>query len=186
MRSRGEVTKVVKLPCLSGRAISSAVRGDLADCGLWCLEPLKSKVLFSDETPPVWPHADGPVRGSALLYWLHWLLQNLALYRLLALFDALRIGQAREREMARKLLEKTVGLMAAFNNPNLAILELVAQALGPVCEREILWGAVPPVLLLTQRQPDRIRITEDVDIVAQALTVHDYRAIEKPSPRPGV
>ena len=29
-----------------------------------------------------------------------------ALYELLALFDALRIGQAREREMARKLLEE--------------------------------------------------------------------------------
>jgi hypothetical protein len=29
-----------------------------------------------------------------------------ALYELLALFDALRIGQAREREMARELLEE--------------------------------------------------------------------------------
>jgi hypothetical protein len=28
------------------------------------------------------------------------------LYELLALFDALRIGQAREREIARKLLEE--------------------------------------------------------------------------------
>ena len=32
---------------------------------------------------------------------------------------------------------------------------------------------------MTQERPDRIRITEDVDIVAQALTVHDYHAIEK-------
>jgi len=55
-------------------------------------------------------HADGPVRGSVLLP----LYPNLplaaakypALYELLALFDALRIGQAREREMARKLLEE--------------------------------------------------------------------------------
>lgn len=69
--------------------------------------------------------------------------------------------------------------MAAFNNPNLAILELVAQALGPVCERVIFVGGCATGLLLTQERPDRIRITEDVDIVAQALTVHDYHAIEK-------
>lgn len=69
--------------------------------------------------------------------------------------------------------------MAAFNNPNLAILELVAQALGPVRERVIFVGGCATGLLLTQERPDRIRITEDVDIVAQALTVHDYHAIEK-------
>jgi predicted nucleotidyltransferase len=69
--------------------------------------------------------------------------------------------------------------MAAFNNPNLAILELVAQALGPVCERVIFVGGCATGLLLTQERPDRIRMTEDVDIVAQALTVHDYHAIEK-------
>ena len=69
--------------------------------------------------------------------------------------------------------------MAAFSNPNLAILELVAQALGPVCERVIFVGGCATGLLLTQERPDRIRMTEDVDIVAQALTVHDYHAIEK-------
>lgn len=69
--------------------------------------------------------------------------------------------------------------MAAFNNPNLAILELVAHALGPVCERVIFVGGCATGLLLTQERPDRIRVTEDVDIVAQALTAHDYHAIEK-------
>ncbi|MCV2367007.1 hypothetical protein [Roseateles oligotrophus] len=39
-------------------------------------------------------------------------------------------------------------------------------------------GGCATGLLLTQERPDRIRITEDVDIVAQALTVHDYHAIE--------
>ncbi|MGH8804619.1 MAG: hypothetical protein ACREXN_07730 [Polaromonas sp.] len=74
------------------------------------VEPLKSKVLFSDELPPVWPHPDGPVRGTMLLP----LYPKLPLaaqgdkpfYELLALFDALRIGQARERELARSLLEE--------------------------------------------------------------------------------
>ena len=69
--------------------------------------------------------------------------------------------------------------MAAFNNPNPAILDLVARALGPVCERVIFVGGCATGLLLTLERPDRIRITEDVDIVAQALTVHDYHAIEK-------
>jgi hypothetical protein len=69
--------------------------------------------------------------------------------------------------------------MAAFNDPNLAILELVAHALGPVRENVIFVGGCATGLLLTQERPDRIRITEDVDIVAQALTVHDYHAIEK-------
>ena len=66
-----------------------------------------------------------------------------------------------------------------MSNPNLAILELVAQALGPVCDDVVFVGGCATGLLLTQARPDRIRITEDVDIVAQALTVHDYHAIEK-------
>lgn len=69
--------------------------------------------------------------------------------------------------------------MAAFNNPNLAILELVAQALGPVCDSVVFVGGCATGLLLTQERPDRLRMTEDVDIVVQALTVHDYHAIEK-------
>ena len=68
--------------------------------------------------------------------------------------------------------------MATLNNPNLAILELVAQALGPVCDSVVFVGGCATGLLLTQERPDRIRITEDVDIVAQALTAHDYHAIE--------
>ena len=69
--------------------------------------------------------------------------------------------------------------MAAFNNPNLAILELVAQALGPVCDDVIFVGGCATGLLLTQGRPEQIRVTEDVDIVAHAMTVHDYHAIEK-------
>jgi hypothetical protein len=89
-----------------------AVRGEIT-MGFptaYGVEPLRSKVLFADETPPVWPHADGPVRGSALLPLYPRLplaaVQDQPLYELLALFDALRIGQAREREMARRLLEE--------------------------------------------------------------------------------
>lgn len=65
-----------------------------------------------------------------------------------------------------------------MSNPNLAILELVANALGPVCEDVVFVGGCATGLLLTQVRPERIRITEDVDIIAQALTARDYHAIE--------
>ena len=65
-----------------------------------------------------------------------------------------------------------------MNNPNLAILELVAKALGPVCDDVVFVGGCATGLLLTLARPERIRVTEDVDIIAQALTVRDYHAIE--------
>lgn len=68
--------------------------------------------------------------------------------------------------------------MAAPNDPNLDILELVSSALGDVRASVVFVGGCATGLLLTQERPDRIRVTEDVDIVAQALTIHDYHAIE--------
>ena len=89
-----------------------AVRGEIT-MGFptaYGVEPLKSKVLFADELYPVWPHADGPARGSMLLPLYPKLplaaIADPPFYALLALFDALRIGQAREREIARKYLEE--------------------------------------------------------------------------------
>lgn len=74
------------------------------------VEPLKSKLQLSGDLPPVWPQADGTVRGTALLPLYPKLPLAAAgdrpLYELLALFDALRSGQARERDMARQFLEE--------------------------------------------------------------------------------
>lgn len=73
-------------------------------------EPLKSEVLFAHDMPPVWPHPEGEVRGTSLLPLYPKLplaaAKDAKLYELLALFDALRIGQARERELAKRLLEE--------------------------------------------------------------------------------
>ena len=74
------------------------------------ISPLKEMMSASNEPPPVWPHPEGIARGPGLLP----LYENLplaarddpVLYELLALFDALRAGQARERELARKYLEE--------------------------------------------------------------------------------
>jgi hypothetical protein len=76
----------------------------------YAVPPLKDIVLFADEMPPVWPHPDGTTRGAALLPLYEKLPlvanEDPALYELLALFDALRVGRARERELASRLLEE--------------------------------------------------------------------------------
>lgn len=72
-----------------------------------------AKRCHADELPPVWPHPDGPVRGLALAPLYPSLPLAAAgdaeLYALLALFDALRIGRAREREIAGRLLRERIG-----------------------------------------------------------------------------
>ena len=66
--------------------------------------PLKDQMQESVDPPPVWPHKDGTERGIAIepLYKSapEAALWDPALYELLALFDALRMGRARERQMA--------------------------------------------------------------------------------------
>jgi hypothetical protein len=74
------------------------------------VSPLKEKVLFADENPPVWPSADGTTRGMTLLPLYEKAplaaVEDKALYEMLSLFDALRIGAARERQLAMELLEE--------------------------------------------------------------------------------
>jgi hypothetical protein len=74
------------------------------------LPVLKKLLGSSSDLVTVWPHPEGKVRGQSLLP----LYESLplaardapALRELLALFDLLRIGQARERGLAQKLLEE--------------------------------------------------------------------------------
>lgn len=73
----------------------------------YAASPLKSLVVGSEELPPVWPHPSGELRGIAL-YPLYpsvpvAALQDPKFYELLALFDAIRGGAARERGLAAKL-----------------------------------------------------------------------------------
>jgi hypothetical protein len=71
--------------------------------------PLSSVIAPSGDPVPVWPHAEGAVRGLSLapLYpsVADAALRDSRLYEVLALFDAIRSGRAREREAAQKLLE---------------------------------------------------------------------------------
>jgi hypothetical protein len=72
--------------------------------------PLDKCILAGSDPPPVWPYADGHVRGQSFSP-LHKNVPRAALedakfYELLALVDALRDGRAREREVAVREIEK--------------------------------------------------------------------------------
>jgi hypothetical protein len=70
--------------------------------------PLESKITQSNEPPPVWPDPKGSQRGSSFapLYPTapRAAKEDASLYQYLALFDAVRGGAARERELASQLL----------------------------------------------------------------------------------
>jgi hypothetical protein len=70
--------------------------------------PLSGHIAKSGDLPPVWPDAEGDVRGMTLEP-LHKTAPKAArkdpsLYELLALVDALRDGRARERQIAEREL----------------------------------------------------------------------------------
>jgi DNA-binding Lrp family transcriptional regulator len=71
--------------------------------------PPLSEKISSDDLPPVWPDAEGSVRGYAIVP-LYSSVPAAAksdslLYEYLALVDALRIGRARERRFAEEELK---------------------------------------------------------------------------------
>jgi hypothetical protein len=72
--------------------------------------PLKGLLVESSEPSPVWPHPSGGTRGPGLEPLFRSVpgaaQKDPALYEVLALFDALRTGRARERQMATRLLEE--------------------------------------------------------------------------------
>jgi DNA-binding Lrp family transcriptional regulator len=80
----------------------------------WAAPPLADRLSVSGRNVPVWPHAVGKVRGIALEP-LHPIVPRAALRdpkfaELLALFDAVRIGNARERGLAVKELKRHLGV----------------------------------------------------------------------------
>jgi hypothetical protein len=84
----------------------------------WAAPVLVGKFGASEQIPPVWPDPEGSVQGAAVqpLYSSvpHAARRDLALYDLLALVDALRLGRARERTMAEKELgQRLIGYASA-------------------------------------------------------------------------
>lgn len=72
--------------------------------------PLNKHIAPSSDPAPVWPAFEGTVRGVALIPLYPSApaaaLRSQALHENLALFDALRAGNARERALAQDLFEK--------------------------------------------------------------------------------
>lgn len=72
----------------------------------WAAPVLSDKLNASEQIPPVWPDPDGRVQGASVQPLYHSVpgaaRRDPALYDLLALVDALRIGRARERSLAEK------------------------------------------------------------------------------------
>ena len=82
----------------------------------WAAPPLADRLSASRKNVPVWPHARGKVRGIALEP-LHPAVPGAALRdsnfaELLALFDAIRVGNARERGLAVEELGQRLGVEA--------------------------------------------------------------------------
>src|SRR6266702_3988914 len=72
--------------------------------------PLQKSIAAGGDPPPVWPYAEGAVRGYSFSP-LHKnvpqaALEDPKLYELLVLVDALRDGRARERDLAGRELKK--------------------------------------------------------------------------------
>ena len=78
--------------------------------------PLDRLIVQPTEPPPVWPYAEGTVRGYSFepLYPSapKAASRDPALYELLALVDAIRDGRARERSLAARQLELRLGAFA--------------------------------------------------------------------------
>jgi hypothetical protein len=88
-----------------------ALRGALV-VGLptaYAAAPLNAHIAPSSEPVPVWPFIGGPVRGGSVIPLYSSApaaaARSPALYENLALFDALRMGNARERALAQDLFE---------------------------------------------------------------------------------
>ena len=79
--------------------------------------PLNKLIVGSSDPPPVWPYAEGSVRGLAFAPLYPSVpaaaLKDARLYELLALVDAIRDGRARERNLAAKELESRLTMVTA-------------------------------------------------------------------------
>lgn len=87
--------------------LGAPARGLLTAYGV---PPLSNEINSTPGQVPVWPHAQGNARGPALMPLCRnapdAALADQALYTLLALQDALRMGRARERNLSAAHLER--------------------------------------------------------------------------------
>ncbi len=66
-----------------------------------------------------------------------------------------------------------------LSDPNIAKVELVAVALGILCERLVLVGGCAAGLLFTDAAVAPARVTYDVDLLAEVVALSDYYQLER-------
>lgn len=64
-------------------------------------------------------------------------------------------------------------------NPNLALLEPIAAALGPLRERFVFVGGCTTGILVTDVAAAPVRATRDVDVIVEVVTLAEYHALER-------
>ena len=69
--------------------------------------------------------------------------------------------------------------MAKAQNPNLEILEICAHALGPLCDELVFLGGCVTAILITDAAAPPVRVTRDVDVLAEVATTAEYHKLEK-------
>lgn len=81
--------------------------------------PLAKRIVARDDDQYVWPHDEGELRGQAIspLYETapDAARKDSRLYELLALIDALRVGRARERNLALQEIERRLSELILEN-----------------------------------------------------------------------
>lgn len=66
-----------------------------------------------------------------------------------------------------------------LGDPNLPLLESVAHALGPLCDRFVFVGGCATGLLVTDPAASPVRTTRDVDVVVEVASLAGYHALER-------
>jgi hypothetical protein len=64
--------------------------------------------------------------------------------------------------------------MPEVNNPNLFILEMVTEKLGPLVDAVVFLGGCATGLLITDPAAPPIRATVDVDVILEVASLHGY------------
>ena len=69
--------------------------------------------------------------------------------------------------------------MARAEDPNLAMLSIVAERLGPLLPKVVFLGGCAAGLLITDQAAAPIRATRDVDLIVEILSLTDYHHLEE-------
>jgi len=67
--------------------------------------------------------------------------------------------------------------MSRKRNPNLEILEMAVEHLGPLADEMVFLGGCATGLLLTDAAAPPIRVTQDVDVITEVASIGEYHRL---------